>query len=111
MDSVHKDPIKFHVPNGVCKIVELYDSGYVENIKREKKFEREYQDTYKYVFDKERIYQIYKETDKQIGTDITDNSNKEELAQEIRDYVFDEWDVWEPLAPTIIEEESPIDVF
>ena len=101
LDSLNKDPIKFHVPNGVCKIVELYDSSYVENIKREKKFEKEYQDTYKYVFDKEGIYKVYKETDKQIGTNLINNSNKEELAEEIRDYIFDEWEVWNPIAPNI----------
>ena len=32
---------------------------------------------------------------------LISNSNKEELAEEIRDYIFDEWEVWNPIAPNI----------
>jgi len=79
----YKTSIKLKVPNGTFKVVELYDQSYIDNIKRERIFEKQYQDTYEGKYPKKYL-------------DLFG-----ELGNEIREYIYDEWDTWEPTQPNI----------
>lgn len=95
-----KTSIKFKVPNGIHKIVELYDDSYVQNIKRERLFEKAYQDAYEGKYPKEKI-KLYKAIDKNMKTNFLHPSFEEDLVQGITEDIYGEWDTWKPTPPNL----------